>query len=57
MCTQRPSVIGATASDPFGSYEEDELLRVLELVRMKTKILGLPGKLHCTVEETGANFR
>ena len=42
--------------DPFDEHPDEELWKVLKMVKLKTEIAALEGKLEANVEENGANF-
>ena len=42
--------------DPFNEHTDDELWKVLKMVKLKSEIAKLDGKLEAVVEENGSNF-
>ena len=42
--------------DPFNEHTDDELWKVLKMVKLKSEIAKLDGKLEAIVEENGSNF-
>lgn len=42
--------------DPFDNHSDDDLWRVLKMVKLKEAVAALPGKLDAPVEENGSNF-
>lgn len=42
--------------DPFDEHSDEELWKVLKMVKLKNEIAGLDGKLLAVVEENGQNF-
>ena len=42
--------------DPFGEHSDEELWKVLKMVKLKNEISKLDGKLDAAVEESGSNF-
>ena len=42
--------------DPFDEHTDDELWKVLKMVKLKSEIAKLDGKLEAVVEENGSNF-
>jgi ATP-binding cassette subfamily C (CFTR/MRP) protein 1 len=42
--------------DPFNEHTDDELWKVLKMVKLKSEVAKLDGKLEAPVEENGSNF-
>jgi ABC-type multidrug transport system fused ATPase/permease subunit len=42
--------------DPFNEHTDEELWKVLKMVKLKSEIATLDGKLEAAVEENGSNF-
>ena len=42
--------------DPFDEHTDDDLWKVLKMVKLKNEIAALDGKLEAIVEENGSNF-